>query len=170
MIYCLLIISFIIGQRLLELYIARKNERWMLERGGIEVGNEHYKLFILMHIVFFMVLIYEVGSSLQSSNLTINVYFFILFLITQVGRVWCILSLGKFWNTKIIVLPKVIHIKKGPYKYVKHPNYIIVFIELFVIPAMFGAYLTAIIFPTLHLILLTIRIPSEERALGRKLP
>ncbi len=83
-------------------------------------------------------------------------------------RVWCIVSLGKFWNTKIIVLPKVVMIKKGPYKYMKHPNYLIVFVELFTIPAMFGAYITAILFPILHLLLLTIRIPAEDRALGRR--
>ena len=169
MIYFILILAFIISQRLVELYIAHKNEQWMLERGGIEVGNEHYKLFILLHVVFFITLIYEVTISNVEKGVPFHFFFFFIFLLMQIGRVWCIVSLGKFWNTKIIVLPKVILIKKGPYKYVKHPNYIIVFVELLVIPAMFGAYFTASIFPLLHVLLLTIRIPSEERALGRRI-
>src|SRR5690625_363596 len=131
------IIFFIIGQRLTELYIANKNEQWMRARGGIEVGNEHYKWFILLHVFFFLFLIIEVNYNFIHSQISFHVFFFILFFLAQVGRVWCILSLGRFWNTKIIVLPKVIFIKKGPYKYIKHPNYLIVLIELFVIPAMF---------------------------------
>lgn len=168
MIFFYLIITFIICQRLVELYIAHKNEKWMLARGGIEVGNEHYKLFILLHVTFFIILIYEVHNIVTAQNIAFNIYFFFLFVIAQIGRVWCIVSLGKFWNTKIIVLPKVVMIKKGPYKYMKHPNYLIVFVELFTIPAMFGAYITAILFPILHLLLLTIRIPAEDRALGRR--
>lgn len=168
MIYFYLIITFIICQRLVELYIARKNEKWMLARGGIEVGNEHYKLFILLHVTFFIILIYEVHNIVTAQSVAFNIYFFFLFVIAQIMRVWCIVSLGKFWNTKIIVLPKVVKIKKGPYKYMKHPNYLIVFVELFTIPAMFGAYITAILFPILHLLLLTIRIPAEDRALGRR--
>lgn len=168
MIYFYLIITFIICQRLVELYIANKNEKWMLARGGIEVGNEHYKLFILLHVTFFIILIYEVHNIVTAQSVAFNIYFFFLFVIAQIGRVWCIVSLGKFWNTKIIVLPKVVKIKKGPYKYMKHPNYFIVFVELFTIPAMFGAYITAILFPILHLLLLTIRIPAEDRALGRR--
>ena len=168
MIYFYIIILFIIGQRLMELYIANKNEQWVRERGGFEVGSEHYKLFIFLHITFFVFLLIEVNSLLLTDEMSFNIYFFIIFLLAQVGRVWCIVSLGKFWNTKIIVMPKVILIKKGPYKYLKHPNYVIVFIELFVIPAMFGAYKTALFFPILHLLLLAIRIPREDRALGRK--
>lgn len=168
MIYFYLIITFIICQRLVELYIANKNEKWMLARGGIEVGNEHYKLFILLHVTFFIILIYEVHNIVTAQSVAFNIYFFFLFVIAQIMRVWCIVSLGKFWNTKIIVLPKVVMIKKGPYKYMKHPNYLIVFVELFTIPAMFGAYITAILFPILHLLLLTIRIPAEDRALGRR--
>lgn len=169
MIYFYIIIMFTIGQRFMELYIANKNEHWMRERGGFEVGNEHYKLFVFLHIIFFVFLMVEVNSMYLETGVTFNIYFFFVFLLAQIGRIWCILSLGRFWNTKIIVIPKVILIKKGPYKYMKHPNYVIVLMELFVIPSMFGAYKTAIVFPVLHLILLSIRIPSEDRALGRRM-
>lgn len=157
------LISGVIIERLVELYIAANNEAWMKKRGAIEIGKEHYKFFILLHILFFLCLIFEISKI----EISFNIYFFLLFLIVQAGRIWCIYSLGRFWNTKIIVLPNVILIKKGPYKYIRHPNYIIVFIELLSLPAIFGAYFTAIIFPILHLCLLSVRIPLEEQALKR---
>jgi|SRR5690625_1412480 len=168
MIYFYIIILFIVAQRLVELYIASKNEQWMRERGGFEIGKEHYKLFVFLHILFFISVMFEVNWLYVETNISFNGYFFTVFLLAQIARIWCIASLGRFWNTKIIVMPKVALIKKGPYKYMKHPNYFIVFIELFAIPAMFGAYKTAMLFSILHLALLTIRIPSEDRALGRK--
>ncbi|HEX6593500.1 MAG TPA: isoprenylcysteine carboxylmethyltransferase family protein [Bacillota bacterium] len=158
-----ILLLVIIGQRLIELMIAKRNERWMKERGGIEKGREHYKWFIVLHSLFFISLLWE--TSLSSQRVSFNSFLFSIFLIAQIGRIWCIQTLGKFWNTKIIVLPRVALIRKGPYKFVKHPNYIIVALELIVIPLLFGAYMTAIIFPIIHLLLLRIRIPEEERAL-----
>lgn len=151
-------------ERIIELQIAQKNERWMKARGGVEVGGNHYKYFIFLHMLFFISLVIEI----QLTSVRWNIFFFMLFFMAQVGRVWCIASLGRFWNTKVIVLPNVICIKKGPYKYFKHPNYMIVFVELFAIPLATGAYRTAVLFPMLHLFLVMIRVPIEEKALGRK--
>lgn len=167
MTFFLLFLSFVVMQRLLELHIAKKNECWMKARGGIEVANNHYKWFMLLHIAFFIAVFFEVyGQSLQQS-IAPNWFFLGLFTLVQIGRVWCILSLGRFWNTKIIVLPNVVLMKKGPYRWIKHPNYIIVLVELFIIPIMFHAYYSAVIFPIMHVLLLTIRIPAEEKALER---
>lgn len=162
-----LLIGFIICQRLIELRIAKRNEQWMMQRGGVQLGGEHYKWFILLHIIFFLSVIVETGLQTSHSS-SVNLLLLFVFIIAQVGRVWCITALGRFWNTKIIVLPRVALIKKGPYKFVKHPNYIIVAIELFVIPMLFSAYFTAIMFPLLHWCLLKIRIPHEEKALAIK--
>lgn len=169
MIYFYGLISFIILQRLVELYIAYKNEQWMKARGGIEVGREHYKWFIWLHVSFFIFMLLEFHYHVVIKNKEMSFYFlfFLIFILAQIGRIWCIHSLGRFWNTKIIVLPKIALIKKGPYRFMKHPNYAIVFIELLSIPLIFGLYLTAYIFPFLHLLLLTIRIPIEEDALNR---
>ncbi|WP_085994423.1 isoprenylcysteine carboxyl methyltransferase family protein [Oceanobacillus senegalensis] len=165
-IFMWLLLAFIILQRLVELLIARRNEQWMRERGGIEIGSEHYKWFFIVHSCFFISILLEV--SLQTNSVSeLNNYLFALFLLTQLARVWCIQSLGRFWNTKIIVLPNVALVKRGPYKYIKHPNYVIVGVELFVIPLLFGAYMTAVLFPLFHLILLKIRIPAEEKALKK---
>ena len=160
-------IIFIICQRLLELVVAKRNERWMKQRGGIEIGANHYRWFIVLHTLFFISIIAEIATN-GFVYLQVNYFLLCLFILTQIGRVWCIYTLGRFWNTKIIVLPGVSLIKKGPYKYVKHPNYIIVGIELFIIPLLLGAYFTMIIFPILHIILLRIRVPSENKALNKK--
>ncbi|MFS0672631.1 isoprenylcysteine carboxyl methyltransferase family protein [Ornithinibacillus sp. 179-J 7C1 HS] len=161
-----MLIFFIIGQRIFELVIAKKNESWMKARGGIETGSEHYKWFIYLHVLFFLSVILETMMKLNNQIIEFRYFYFLIFCSAQLARFWCIHSLGRFWNTKIIVMPRVALIKKGPYKYVKHPNYIIVAVELFVIPMLFNAYLTAIVFPLLHLLLLRIRIPLEEKALA----
>lgn len=160
-------LTFLIGQRLIELFIAKRNEHWIKRRGGVEIGDKHYKWFIVLHTLFFISLIVE---SIVRNNLYIQLNFalFILFIILQIGRVWCIYSLGRFWNTKIIVVPNVHLIRSGPYRYLKHPNYVIVAMELIVIPLLLMAYLTAIIFPLLHILLLMVRIPSENRALNER--
>ncbi|WP_121639811.1 isoprenylcysteine carboxyl methyltransferase family protein [Virgibacillus sp. Bac330] len=162
-IFMWVILSVIIIQRLVELVIARSNEQWMKQRGAIEKGKQHYKWFIIIHTLFFLSLIAEIIFRNQQS-FSFNYFLFTAFIITQIGRIWCIATLGRFWNTKIIIAPQFDVIKRGPYKYVKHPNYIIVGIELFVIPSLFGAWFTAIVFPILHALLLYVRIPVEEKA------
>ncbi|QKY69173.1 isoprenylcysteine carboxyl methyltransferase family protein [Lentibacillus sp. CBA3610] len=156
----------VITQRLVELSIAKSNEKWMKRMGGIEKGEKHYKWFILLHCSFFISIIIE--TSLKNHEfMGVNYFLLFIFLAAQAGRFWCIHALGKFWNTKVIILPGVALIKKGPYKYVKHPNYMIVAVELFVIPLLVGAPLTAFLYPILHLVLLRVRIPREEKALTR---
>ncbi|RLL48243.1 hypothetical protein D8M04_02925 [Oceanobacillus piezotolerans] len=164
-IYMSLLFLFILAQRLIELVIAKRNEQWMKERGGIELGSEHYKWFIVLHTLFFISILFEV--LLRSNAIEFHNVLFAIFILLQLARVWCIQTLGRFWNTKIIVLPNVSLIKKGPYKYMKHPNYVIVGLELMTIPLLFNAYWTAVIFPVLHLILLKIRIPAEDTALKK---
>ena len=157
------LLLLIIFQRLYELVVAKRNERWMKEQGGIESGQEHYRWFVIVHALFFVSILVEV--LVIGRAITVNYFLLALFFLLQAARVWCIASLGKFWNTKIIILPEASLVMKGPYKFISHPNYVIVGIELFVIPLLFGAIITAIIFPLLHILLLTVRIPAEERAL-----
>lgn len=169
MTFFIVFIHLVLLQRLFELYIAKRNEKWMLERGAVEIAQEHYKWFIVLHILFFITLIVEVIFQSLQNEIKVNWIFVWLFILLQLARGWCIGSLGKFWNTKIIVLHNVILIKKGPYRWLRHPNYIIVLIELFTIPFIFHAYYSSIIFPTLHILLLMIRIPKEEKALGENI-
>ena len=159
-----IVISIVILQRIIELFIAKRNEKWMRSQGAFEMGAAHYPLMVSMHVAFFISLIVEVLLS-QRPLPSLWILLLVLFLIAQVARIWCLTSLGKFWNTKIIILPGADVVQKGPYKWVRHPNYIIVTTELLVLPLLFGAYFTAILFSLLNLWMLSVRIPAEEKAL-----
>lgn len=159
-----ILIIIVISQRLVELIVAKENEKWIVRQGGYEVGATHYPFMILLHSSFFIVLIAEVMAFDRSLSPIWGV-FLALFLLAQIGRLWCLFSLGKFWNTKIMILPNANVVKKGPYKFIRHPNYVIVAIELLTLPILFNAYFTAVIFTLLNLWILSVRIPIEEKAL-----
>lgn len=163
MIFSVFIILIMI-QRLAELIIAKRNENWMKSQGALEFGQSHYVFIVTVHSLFFISYIAEVYFFQRELSSAWPVLL-LLFCITQAGRIWALTSLGRYWNTKIIVLPKANVIKKGPYRYIKHPNYLIVAAEFIIIPLLFQAYLTAAIFTVLNFIILAIRIPAEERAL-----
>ncbi|WP_101844046.1 isoprenylcysteine carboxyl methyltransferase family protein [Halobacillus sp. Marseille-P3879] len=164
----MLLYFFIIFQRLTELIIAKQNKKWMLHRGGIEIESRHYPLFIWLHSLFFLSLFVE-WYVIKDGQLWFSPYLIGIFIMLQFLRVWSILSLGRRWNTRIVVIPGDSRISRGPYRYIKHPNYIIVFFELLVIPLLFQAFVTALLFPLLHLLVLTVRLPAEERALSGEL-
>ncbi|MCJ8006623.1 isoprenylcysteine carboxyl methyltransferase family protein [Lederbergia wuyishanensis] len=163
--FFLILLLIVIAQRLIELRIAKRNEEWMLQHGAKEYGQNHYFFMVLMHAGFFISLIMEYFFRNHALNAFWPV-FLLIFIVAQIARIWVITSLGKYWNTKIIVLPGIKVVKKGPFKYVKHPNYIIVTIELFVIPMIFNLYITATLFLILNQIILKVRIPIEEKALS----
>lgn len=159
-----LIISFVIVQRILEVFIASLNEKVMRSRGAYEVGASHYPYMVALHVSFFICLIAEV----LLLNRPLSPYFPLLlfmFLCVQALRVWCLSSLGTFWNTKIIILPHAHVVKKGPYTFLRHPNYVVVCIEIALLPIMFQAYITAGVFTFLNFAILSVRIPLEEKAL-----
>ncbi|MBA2173925.1 hypothetical protein H0266_03330 [Halobacillus locisalis] len=159
---------FLVIQRLSELAIASSNKKWMLARGGKETGEGHYFLFILLHSLFFVSIAAEYFWT--PFQLTWSFWVaLVAFILLQVMRIWCIATLGRRWNTRIIILPDEEPIQKGIYRFMSHPNYVIVFFELLVIPVLFHAYLTAVIFPILHVLVLTVRVPAEERALKERM-
>ncbi|MET3696057.1 15-methylpalmitoyl-4-hydroxy-2-pyrone 4-O-methyltransferase [Bacillus oleivorans] len=155
---------FLILQRLVELSIAKKNEKWMKKHGAIEFGREHYGLMVAMHVAFLSSLLLEVHFFKQSLH-PLWSYSLVMFIGLQGIRIWVIRTLGKYWNTKILVIPNARIVKKGLYKWIKHPNYLIVTLELLTIPFIFQAYLTLVLFFVLNQIILSIRIPLEEQVL-----
>ncbi|WP_078409564.1 isoprenylcysteine carboxyl methyltransferase family protein [Priestia abyssalis] len=159
------VLTFIIIQRLLELAVAKRNEKWMREQGAVEIGQSHYKWIVLVHFLFFISLISEVVW-MERKLSSFWGLLAAIFLFTQLGRLWTIASLGRFWNTKILVLPKADVVLKGPYKFLKHPNYVIVALEFLIIPLLFEAYTTMVLFSLLNILVLSIRIPAEEKALS----
>lgn len=160
----LLFWGFLIVQRLAEVRVAKSNEKKLLRKGAIEAGKDHYKWMVSMHVAFFVVFFIEVYV-FKAQPPSWWIVPFVLFLMGQVIRVWAISSLGEFWNTKIILLPGANVVAKGPYRFMRHPNYTIVSLELLVMPLIFGAYFTAILFTILNFFMLRVRIPAEEKAL-----
>lgn len=158
------VITIVIIQRFIELIIAKRNETWMRSEGAFEAGAKHYPLMVTMHVLFFISLVLEVfivNRPLSPAWIALLT----VFLVAQALRVWCLTSLGKFWNTKIIILPDANVVRKGPYAFIRHPNYVIVTTELLVLPLIFSAYFTAILFTMLNIWMLSVRIPTEEKAL-----
>jgi methyltransferase len=160
----LTIFGFVIIQRVIELFIAKRNEDWIKSQGGYEVGKRHYPFMVALHVGFFISLLLE--FTLLNRGLSIFLLpLFTVFAVSQLMRIWILSSLGRFWNTKIMILPGASVVKKGPFQYMRHPNYTIVALELLVLPLMFNAFITALVFTLLNLYMLSVRIPIEEAAL-----
>ena len=127
-----IVISIVILQRLVELVIAKRNEKWMRSQGAFEAGAAHYPFMVAMHIAFFISLIARSHSVRSVAVVSMAIIPWHFSSGASVARIWCLTSLGKFWNTKIIILPGADVVRKGPYKWIRHPNYVIVTTELLV--------------------------------------
>ncbi|GED70322.1 hypothetical protein BRE01_40240 [Brevibacillus reuszeri] len=162
-----IILGMVLVQRFYELYLASRNAKYIRARGGYEIGAEHYKYIVGLHLFFFLSLLLEVSTRSSPFRLASWwMYPFCFFLLAQLLRYWCIRSLGKHWNTRILIVPGVQPVVRGPYRFLRHPNYLVVAIELCCLPLIFSAYVTAILFSVLNAwVLLRIRIPLEERSL-----
>lgn len=154
--------GFLLVQRLLELRVARANERWARERGAVEYGREHYPLFFLLHPAWMLGLLWE-G---RRSGGRVNWLALAAFVLAQPLRYWVIRTLGRYWNTRILIVPGGERVTGGPFQYVRHPNYVAVALELASGPLAVGAWRTALAGTLLNAaLLLLVRIPAEERAL-----
>ncbi len=154
-------------QRISELVISKRNEQWLKAQGGYEVGAEHYKYMVLLHATWFIAMIAE--HHVRSTGVSpMWQVWLVVIILAQIGRYAVITTLGKFWNTRIIVVPHAPLIKQGLYRVVKHPNYWIVGTEIAVFPLLFELYITSLIYTILNTIMLAVRIRVEENALAEK--
>jgi len=153
-------IIFLVTQRMTELYISKRNERWLLSQGAIEYGREHYPYIVALHTLFIVSLIVEYYLSGGQPMSYIFLLFFILLLSF---KYWVLSSLGLYWNTRIYRVPGAVAVRKGPYKLFKHPNYVDVVLEIAIIPLVFHLYYTALIFSVLNAIMLFVRIRVENK-------
>jgi len=158
----ILFISFIILLRIGELILSLRNEVWLLQNGAIEYGQKHYPYIVALHVLFIISLIIEYSTKQTAS---FSLFFLVVYLLLLILKAWVITSLGKFWNTKIYHIQDFTLIKNGAYKYVKHPNYLIVIAEIAIIPLVFQLYYTAVVFTVLNAIMLSVRVKEENRVL-----
>lgn len=162
-----LVVGLVTAMRLSELAYSARNARALKERGAIELGAGHYPAIVALHATWLLALLVFVPW-----NSAVNWLWLGLFLVLQLMRVWTIASLGRFWTARVYSLPGAPLVWRGPYRFVAHPNYLIVAGEIAVLPLVFGAWRIALIFSILNAALLAWRIRVEERglALRRGLP
>ena len=158
------ILLLVAAQRLAELLLARRNTRRLLAEGGREAGATHYPLFVGLHAGWLALLFAAVPA-----DAPVNGWLLALFVLLQAGRVWVIATLGRFWTTRIITLPGAPLVRRGPFRWVRHPNYLVVAGELAVLPLVFGAWWIAVLATLLNAPLTLHRIRVEDGALsGRR--
>ena len=161
MILALTIMALVAAQRLLELVYAQRNTRALLARGGREIGREHYPLFVVLHAAWLAAIVLALPRPPTIHWLPLAAY-----AVLEVLRVWTVLSLGPYWTTRIITLPEAPLITRGPYRFLRHPNYLIVMGEILLLPLCFGEIWIAVAFTVLNAGLLAWRIRTEEAALA----
>ena len=154
------LLAFVTLQRLVELPIAQANTRRLLAQGAHEVGGGHYPFIVALHAAWLITLWW------LAPGRPIHIPFLLLFLLIEAGRIWVLRTLGPRWTTRIIVVPGEKLVAAGPYRFVRHPNYLVVVGEIAVLPLVFGLWDIAIIFSALNAAILTVRIRAENRALG----
>lgn len=156
------VVGLLVVQRLAELVLARRNHRALLARGAIEVGERHYKAFVTLHAGWLLALLVTIDP-----RTSVSIPGLFVFGLLQCGRLWVIATLGTRWTTRVMVLPGATRIRSGPYRFVDHPNYLIVCGEVAVVPLMFGAWALAAVASALNLLLLRKRLVVENQALAK---
>lgn len=155
------IVLLVAAQRLAELVYARRNARRLLAEGGIEHGAGRYPLLVSLHAAWLVAVFLLVPRDAAVSWPLIGVY-----LLLQAARLWVLASLGRFWTTRVITLPQAPLVARGPYRWLRHPNYLVVAAEIAVLPLAFGAWQLALGFSLANALVLADRIRTEERALA----
>ena len=148
------------AQRLGELTYARRNTKRLLAAGGVEHGVGHYPLIVALHGGWLAALFWFVPVAAPAGWGWLGFYGLL-----QLGRLWIMASLGARWTTRVIALPGAQRVRRGPYRFLRHPNYLVVALEIPVLPLAFGAWQIALGFGLANLALLAHRIRIEERAL-----
>ena len=157
----LVILALVTLQRLGELWLSNRNTRRLLARGAREVAPGHYPLIVAVHALWLAALWWLApGREVELAWLAV-------FILLQLARLWVIATLGERWTTRIIVLPGAPLVRGGPYRLVKHPNYVVVAGEIAALPLAFGLWPVALLFSLLNAAVLAVRIRAESRALAQ---
>jgi methyltransferase len=156
-----IILGLVLVQRLAELALAHRNTQRLLAQGAVEHGASHYPYLVLLHAAWLAALVLLVPD-----DVSVSAFWLAAFIALQTGRIWVIASLGRFWTTRIITLPGAPLVRRGPYRFLRHPNYLIVAGEIATLPLVFGLWPVALLFTALNALLLRERIATENDALA----
>ena len=151
-------------QRLAELVIARRNTRALFAEGAYEVGRGHYPVIVFLHAAWLI----SLWMLLLMGRAEFHAWAAIAYLLVQALRIWTLRSLGRFWTTRIIVVPHAPLVRTGPYRFLRHPNYLVVVLEIALLPLAFGGWPLALGFSIANAIALLWRVRAEEQALAAR--
>lgn len=160
MIWSTLLLTAVTFERLGELWLARRNTRALIQKGAVEVGASHYPAIVALHATWLA------GLWILGWNAPLHPGWLALFAGFQILRLWTLLTLGRRWTTRIIVVPGERLVTAGPYRFLRHPNYLVVTGEIAVLPMCFGLTRVAILFSIANALILTVRIRAENAALS----
>ena len=152
-------------ERLVELVISKRNAAWAFARGGLESGRGHFPAMVALHTGLLVGAIAEVWLLDRPFLPVLGWTMLALVVASQALRWWCIRTLGRQWNTRVIVVPGLSLVTRGPYRVLRHPNYVAVVVEGLALPLVHSAWVTAALFTVLNAALLTVRIRVEDGAL-----
>ncbi|GAA3101522.1 isoprenylcysteine carboxyl methyltransferase family protein [Streptosporangium carneum] len=172
MTWYLLLVMLVGVERLAELVVARRNARWSLARGGVVHGRGHYPWMVALHTGLLAGCLLEAALAGRPFVPALGWPMLALVVAAQGLRWWCVVTLGRQWNTEVIVVPGLPPVTRGPYRlsWLRHPNYVAVALEGVALPLVYGAWITALTFTALNGVLMVVRIRCEEAALGALAP
>jgi methyltransferase len=160
------VVALVALERLAELVVSTRNARWSLAQGGRETGQGHYVVMVALHTGLLAGALVEAWWRRPAVPLALAATMLALVIASQALRWWCIATLGRQWNTRVIVVPGLPLVHAGPYRWLRHPNYVAVVVEGVALPLVHAAWWTALVFTVANAALLTVRIRVEERALA----
>jgi methyltransferase len=153
-------------ERVAELVVSTRNAAWSMERGGVESGRGHYPFMVVLHTGLLVGALAEAWLRRPDVPSLLAWSMLALVVASQALRWWCISTLGRRWNTRVIVVPGLAPVTSGPYRLFTHPNYVAVVVEGFALPLVHAGWITALVFTVLNAGLLTVRIRTEDAALA----
>ncbi|MFC0622884.1 isoprenylcysteine carboxyl methyltransferase family protein [Kribbella deserti] len=156
-------------ERVAELVVSLRNAKWSFGQGGVESGRGHYPFMVVLHTGLLAGCLVEAIVADRPFTPVLGWIMIAVVLASQALRWWCIATLGRQWNTRVIVVPGLSLVAKGPYQWMRHPNYVAVVAEGAALPLVHNAWITAIVFTVLNIPLLAVRIRTEEAALDQAL-
>ncbi|GAA2471773.1 isoprenylcysteine carboxyl methyltransferase family protein [Terrabacter carboxydivorans] len=152
-------------ERLAELVVSKRHAAWAFSRGGVERGQSHYPVMVVLHTGLLVGAVAEVWLADRPFVPAVGWLMLALVVASQGLRWWCIRTLGNQWNTRVIVVPGLSLVRRGPYGVIPHPNYVAVVVEGLALPLVHDAWVTALVFTVANAALLTVRIRVENAAL-----
>ncbi len=166
MTWYVLLVAAVAAERLAELVVAKRNLAWSRAQGGVEFGASHYPLMVVLHTGFLAGALVEVIGLHRPFVPALGWPMLAIVVGAQGLRWWCITTLGRQWNTRVVVIPGASRVEGGPYRFFSHPNYVAVVAEGIALPLVHTGWITALAFTVLNAALLRTRIRTENAALA----